>query len=265
MTFNVRNESQDTGANAWAKRRPLVAQVINSFNPDVVGLQESSGDNQLRELDSLSPGLRLVIVQDQGQGRRNSILYRTGRFAVNAAGIFWYSNTPDVFSTHWGNSYPRSCTWVRFIEKGTGRAFYHFNTHLDHESENSRLRSIQMLTTRIAARKHRDPFMVTGDFNSHESSAVLRYLRGGAIQDVDGVEMPANPVPLVESFRVARPDATDVGTSHPFNGKTSGRKIDYVFTHGSFQVQSAEIVTTNDNGFYPSDHFPVTAVLRLFK
>jgi endonuclease/exonuclease/phosphatase family metal-dependent hydrolase len=265
MTFNVRNESQDTGANAWAKRRPLVAQVIGSFKPDVVGMQESSGDNQLRDLDSSLEGLRLVNIEGQGQGRRNSILYRAGRFDVSSAGIFWYSNTPDTFSTHWGNSYPRSCTWVRFVEKGSGRAFYHFNTHLDHISENSRLRSIQMLTSRIASRKNKDPFVVTGDFNSHESSAVVKYLKGGTVQDVDAVEIPGNPVPFVDSFRVARPDATDVGTSHPFSGKTSGRKIDYVFAQGSFQVLSADIVTTNDNGFYPSDHFPVTAVLRFFK
>lgn len=260
----MRNESQDTGPNAWANRRPVVAQVLTSFEPDLVGLQESSGDNQLRDLDSAVPGLRLLQIEEQGQGRRNSILYRTERFSVHSAGIFWYSNTPEVFSTHWGNSYPRSCTWARFVHKQSERSFYHFNTHLDHISENSRLRSIEMLTRRISERKYKDPFLVTGDFNSPEGSAVVKYLKGGTIQSVDNTPVPPNPAPLVDTFRIAQPEATDVGTSHPFNGKTTGGKIDYVFAHGHFQVVSAEIVRANREGLYPSDHFPVTLVVRYF-
>lgn len=264
MTFNVRNEG-DRGANAWSNRRPLLAEVIESFRPDVVGMQESSGDNQLKELDSAVPGLRLVQIEGQGQGRRNSILYRTARLKVHSAGIFWYSDTPGEFSKHWGNTYPRSCTWVRFIDTQSGRAFYHFNTHFDHESENSRRRSAEMLTKRIAERTSKDVFIVTGDFNSGEATAVQKYLRGGTMQHIEGgTPARGNPAPLTDTFRVDQPQATEVGTSHPFNGKTSGIKIDYIFAHGHFEVVSAAIVTTSRDGLYPSDHFPVTAVLRYF-
>ena len=264
MTFNVRNEG-DRGRNAWANRRPLVAQVIREFQPDVVGLQESSGDRQLEDLDQMIPGMRLVQIPNQGQARRNSILYRTDRLKQEAAGYFWYSDTPEQFTTHWGNTYPRSCTWVRFIDRNTGRAFYHFNTHLDHQSENSRRRSAVMLARRVAERPHKDPFVVTGDFNSAETSAVLKYLRGGVLEHVDGQPAPANLLPLIDTFRVDKPDAADVGTSIPaFDGKTSGVKIDYILTRGCFQVLSANIVTTNKDGLYPSDHLPVAATIRYF-
>lgn len=263
MTFNVRNESQDTDQNAWTNRRSMVADVLRTLQPDGVGLQESSGDIQLADLDRAVPDLRLLTIDGQDQGRRNSILYRTDRFIVDSAGIFWYSDTPEIFSTHWGNSYPRSCTWARLVEIKTGRGFYHFNTHLDHQSENSRLNSVQMLTKRIAGRSHKDPFVVTGDFNSGEDSAVVNYLKGGQIVDLEDNPIPPNPVPLVDSFRTYHPDAHPVGTGHRFTGKRTGSKIDYVFIPAAVKVLEARIITTGEDSHYPSDHFPVTATLRL--
>ena len=263
MTFNVRNEHQDTDQNAWVNRRSMVADVLRTLQPDVVGLQESSGDIQLAELDKAVPGLRLLTIDGQDQGRRNSILYRTDRFTVDSAGIFWYSDTPEVFSTHWGNSYPRSCTWARFVEAETGGGFYHFNTHLDHKSENSRRNSIQMLTKRIAGRSHKEPFVVTGDFNSGEDSVVVNYLKGGQIVDLKDAPILPNPVPLVDSFRAYHPDAHSVGTGHGFAGRRTGSKIDYVFISATIKVLEARIITTEEDSRYPSDHFPVTATVRL--
>jgi endonuclease/exonuclease/phosphatase family metal-dependent hydrolase len=42
-----------------------------------------------------------------------------------------------------------------------------------------------------------------------------------------------------------------------------GPKIDYVFVRPETDVLSAEIVRTSRDGRYPSDHFPVTARIRL--
>jgi len=263
MTFNVRNEHQDTDQNAWVNRRSMVADMLRTLQPDVVGLQESSGDIQLADLDKAVPGLRLLTIGGQDQGRRNSILYRTDRFTVDSAGIFWYSDTPEVFSTHWGNSYPRSCTWARFVEAETGGGFYHFNTHFDHKSENSRLNSIQMLTKRIAGRSYKEPFVVTGDFNSGEDSVVVNYLKGGQIVDLEDAPSPPNLVPLVDSFRAYHPDAHSVGTGHGFTGRRTGSKIDYVFIPATVKVLEARIITTEEDSRYPSDHFPVTATVRL--
>ena len=46
-------------------------------------------------------------------------------------------------------------------------------------------------------------------------------------------------------------------------GSVSGNKIDYVLVEPGTEVLEAAIVRTSRDGRYPSDHFPVTATVRL--
>jgi endonuclease/exonuclease/phosphatase family metal-dependent hydrolase len=63
---------------------------------------------------------------------------------------------------------------------------------------------------------------------------------------------------------VRHPDERTVGTFTGFDlAATSGPKIDYVLVPPATEVLSAAIVRTSRDGRYPSDHFPVTARVRL--
>jgi endonuclease/exonuclease/phosphatase family metal-dependent hydrolase len=53
-----------------------------------------------------------------------------------------------------------------------------------------------------------------------------------------------------------------VGTFHGFRGGEEGDKIDAVLRGPGWEVVEAEIVRDHRDGRYPSDHYPVTAVLR---
>jgi endonuclease/exonuclease/phosphatase family metal-dependent hydrolase len=69
---------------------------------------------------------------------------------------------------------------------------------------------------------------------------------------------------FVDTFRVRHPDASEVGTFTGFRiGETKGDKIDYVIVEPDADVLDAAIVRTARDGRYPSDHFPVTARVRL--
>jgi endonuclease/exonuclease/phosphatase family metal-dependent hydrolase len=68
---------------------------------------------------------------------------------------------------------------------------------------------------------------------------------------------------MVDTFRGLHPDAKDVRTAHGFRGTRKGNKIDYIFTPSNVKVLEAQILYDNIDGRYPSDHFPVTATLRL--
>src|SRR5690606_11157963 len=145
--------------NAWHRRRDLLAEVIRDAAPDVVGLQEALA-TQLDDLARLLPQYsRLGVGRDDGDAARehSAILYRTSRLEVAGGaeqGTFWLSVTPEVpGSKSWGNSIPRICTWARFIDREAppgSPGFYIFNTHLDHRSQPSRERAIEL----IAARMH---------------------------------------------------------------------------------------------------------------
>ena len=114
-----------------------------------------------------------------------------------------------------------------------------------------------MLAQRIAERgAPTDPFAVMGDLNSGEANLAIKYLKANA--KIDG---KANKTPMRDAYRVAHPDATDVGTAHGFNGGTGGNKIDYIFVPAKQTVHGANIVHFNVDGRYPSDHFPITATV----
>lgn len=268
LSFNIRYENDIDGENGWDHRRDMVVAVIESEAADVVGLQEAERA-QLDDIGPPAPYAEIGIGREAGGdgGEYTAILYRKGRFEVDESGTFWLSPTPEEpGSTGFGNRVPRICTWARLVERDSGRAFYVFNTHLDHESQPARARGAELIAARIAARAHPDPVFVMGDLNAGESNAAVRYLTGAAARASDGVEPVAPSPALADSFRLVHPDAAEAGTFNAWTGVSTGDKIDYILVprSDSVEVVEAAILRTSEAGRYPSDHFPVSArvVLR---
>lgn len=259
MSFNIRYGSAKDGENRWDNRKEQVAELIRQQGPDTVGLQEALR-YQIDAIRERLPEYGEVGVGREGgtQGEYSAILYRTGRFDVAASGTFWLSDTPDVPSNTWGAACIRIATWARLVDKQTGRAFFHFNTHLDHVSQSARQKSVRLIASRIASRTPLDPFVLTGDFNAGEDNPAITYLNGA------GESADRTPVAVVDAFRVLHPDAKEVGTFNGFRGQTDGAKIDFIFVDASTRVLEASIIRTSENGRYPSDHFPVSATLDLW-
>ena len=257
MSFNIRLGTANDGENHWRERREMLFDLLRTENADLVGLQEAFRF-QIEEILAAVPFYAVVGVgRDDGKaaGETSAILFRKDRFHVAAAGTFWFSDTPDVPGTRtWGNRYNRISSWARFIDRD-GTAFWHYNVHLDHESQPSRERSTALLAERIGARPYPDePVIVTGDFNAGEDNPALHRLTG-----VPGTPSPS-PALFVDTFRVLHADAREVGTFTGFKfGATTGDKIDYVLVQPGTRVLSASIVRTSRDNRYPSDHFPVVA------
>jgi len=265
MSFNIRYGSANDGANRWENRREMVFDVIRKHKPDMVGLQEALG-YQIDEICRAVPGYaKIGVGREDGKkrGEYSAILYRRDKYKVEQGGTFWLSDTPEApGSITWGNACTRICTWARFVEKESGRAFYHYNLHLDHISQPSREKSMRLLVERIVGRKRPGPFVVTGDFNADEKNPAILFLKGKAALKGKGEIESKNPVPMVDTFRKLHPDAGKVGTFNGFKGTDTGGKIDYILTTSDVKVLDAQILHDNTEGRYPSDHFPVTARLR---
>ncbi len=261
MTFNIRVDTIWDGFNGWSSRRDMVCDVISDCRPDILGLQEALKD-QVDDVLEAVEGYEVIGVgrkDGRTRGEYNCILYRMDRFELIDSGTFWLSDKPDVpGSTTWGNFLARICTWGRFANKWTGRAFYVYNVHLDHFSQRSREKSVQLLARRLRARGHQDPFIVTGDFNAGEKNDVIRYLKGRAVNGLG-----KSPVVMVDTFRILHPRRENVGTRSGFAGVLDGSKIDYILAGPYMRVLEADIVRRDWAGRYPSDHFPVTATLLI--
>jgi endonuclease/exonuclease/phosphatase family metal-dependent hydrolase len=254
MTFNIRYGTANDGENAWPNRREMVASVIESFAPTVLGVQEALAF-QLEELDAMLPRYgRVGVGRDDGRdaGEFAAIYYQRDRLELLDSGTFWFSETPaQPGSTAWGATIPRICTWARFRDVSNGSTFHVFNNHWDHQSQESRERSAALLLDSIAARQPAGvPVIVTGDFNAGEDNAAFEMLVGDAAAR------------LADTYRTLHPAATEVGTFNGFVGTSDGPKIDAILVTPDWLVVSSAIDRTNSAGRYPSDHFPVTAVLR---
>ncbi len=260
MTFNIRYGTANDGDNSWDKRRGLVFDVLTERGPDVVGLQEALSF-QLDEIERRLPQYAQVGVgRDDGalSGEFSSILYLDERFHLGESGTFWLSETPDVIaSKHWGNAITRICTWARLVDRRTGEAFYVYNTHWDHRSQESREKAAELIRKKISERTHQDPVVIMGDFNAGESNPAIATITA---KDDSGVS-------FADTFRLVHPEAEQVGTFNGFKGDADGEKIDHIFVEQrewlTVEVREAMIDRFNDDGRYPSDHTPVLARVKI--
>ena len=275
LSINVRLSTANDGENNWSKRKEFMTDIIAAGNYDFIGTQETvmNPDPERNQVSYISSKLAGHGVFGRSRevspevGEAMTIFYKKERWNMDETDqtTFWLSDTPDVAGskTDPKAGCPRSVTAALFHElkegKPTGRKIYFYNTHLDHMSEEARQRGAKQLMDRIAARKNKDvPVIVTGDMNCGERSPAIRFMKGEPMT-LDEKEW-ISPYKLTDSFRSANPDATDVGT---FNGfKEPGKsKIDYIFVSPSLKTISAEIIRTQRDGRYPTDHFPIDAVI----
>ena len=230
MSFNIRYGTATDGDNHWDKRKDLLAQVIATAQPDVIGVQEALYPQLAYLLQTLPGYAMLGVGRDDGvrAGELSAILYRTAALTPSRSDTFWFSDTPErVASTSWGNSITRICTWAQFATPD-GRPVYVFNVHLDHQSQPSREQSAALLRARIDRRDPKAPVIVTGDFNAGESNAaVTAMLEGGELRD---------------TLRVLHPDLTPVGTFTGFVlDRVNGEKIDYIFASTTCHSRDAKM------------------------
>ena len=203
------------------------------------------------------PATRVVGVgRDDGKaaGESSAILFRARGSTSPAGGKFWFSDTPEIpGSKTWGNRITRIATWARFVDRD-GSAFWHYNLHLDHESQPSREKSTALLLSASRARVPTEPVVVTGDFNVGEANPAIHTLVGAPGRAAARGAAVRRHLPRAASRRQGGRHV------HGFeSGATAGDKIDYVLVQPGTGVLSAAIVRTGENNHYPSDHFPVTA------
>ncbi|MEM7234791.1 MAG: endonuclease/exonuclease/phosphatase family protein [Planctomycetota bacterium] len=265
MSFNIRYGTARDGENSWPKRRELVFDVIRKRQPDVVGLQEAL-HFQIQEILSTLPDYESFGVgrnDGKTKGEYAAVLYRKSVLRRVDGSTFWLSDTPaKVASTSWGNTTTRICTWAGFEHRRTGVPFTLYNVHLDHRSQKSRERAVELVAQKIRSRARTEASVVIGDFNAAETNPAVRYLKGEIPRASEGGPNVPSPK-FVDTFRVLHPAASDVGTFNSWRGRKTGSKIDYVLAPSWVRVLEASIVHDMKDGRCPSDHFPVSARLLI--
>ncbi len=255
MTFNVRVDLEDDGADGWANRRGLVADTIRYHAPDVLGLQEPLAA-QVDDLDERLPGYDWVgrsRERSDGAGEYAPIFYDADRFEPEDRGTFWLSETGEPGSVGWDASHPRIATWVRLNDERGDRPLVVCNTHLDHEGERARREGAALVADRVADLASEATAVVTGDLNCEAGEPPHDRLTGAELGD--GRRL-VDAVAATDHHHGPATSRTD------FHSLVPDRRIDHVLVADDARVDAAATLTDRDQDRYPSDHLPVVVDLR---
>ncbi|HEY9342617.1 MAG TPA: endonuclease/exonuclease/phosphatase family protein [Hanamia sp.] len=251
-TYNLRyvNKNDSINGNGWAMRSPVITALIRFHDFDVFGTQEGY-KNQLDDItDALPQYVYYGRGRDDGKdkGEHSAIFYKKDKFKLLDKGDFWLSQTPDKPSLGWdATCCNRICSWVYLQDKKSGKKFYFFNAHFDHQGVQARQESSKLVLQKMKDIAGKVPAMFTGDLNGSQSSDWYKAIaNSGLLKDT--------------YFQVKYPYANNAS----FNGfgatkSDNNEIIDHIFISDDFAVKKWGLLTDTYHGKYPSDHFPVVA------
>jgi endonuclease/exonuclease/phosphatase family metal-dependent hydrolase len=147
----------------------------------------------------------------------------------------------------WDAQCTRIVTWVKFKHLPTQREFLYLNTHFDHIGKEARINSAKLVEQKYHDEK--GPIILTGDFN------------------VPAGQSPAYDILMKAGFNDAWATAAKKsGPTHTFGQWKAPKpnedgRIDWILYRGKAAVNQCNIVADNQDGRFPSDHYPVYAEL----
>jgi endonuclease/exonuclease/phosphatase family metal-dependent hydrolase len=243
MTFNVRYTNETDGRHAWSKRKDILLRFIKVQLPDVMGTQELTDTAKA----FLEPHLSEYVFVGDGReadrsGERCAVLVRKDTFDVLRSETVWlngdYHKAGDADPEE---GFPRICTMVLVQERSTGRKIRLFNAHIAYQSQRAIMtNSIQLARYIRRFNATKIPWILMGDFNS-------------PITHPFHTPFLAMADEAYKTLNQSRPN-----TFHAYGVPQGLDAIDFIYVHG-LQFKSVNTLTTQLDGLYPSDHFPVLA------
>lgn len=246
MTFNIRYNNPDDKENCWEHRKPELLNLIQKYQPSILGLQEALKDQVDYIHKNLSNYAYVGVGRDDGKtkGEFAPIFYDQDQMVLIHFDTYWLSETPKEISVGWDACMERIVTYAVFKDKLSKDTCYVFNAHFDHigtKAQEMSARLILKLIEDLDLNEKR--VVVMGDLNVEPGSETIGLLKAQ----------------LEDAFDLS--NILHTGPEGTFNRfdetKTPILRIDYIFTK-NLSVKSYQ--TLNDkrsNGLCISDHLPV--------
>lgn len=281
MSYNVLTTSTQpiTAANPEGRTRgEMLTDLIDVWQPDSIGLNEVTSNwmdyisNEVVRNDytgtaeyavaglTSDAGLPLL----SGSAEYSPLLYRSDKYEVVTEGGAWFSATPALPSKYGdikdgngnvlysGMKFNRILSYVVFKDKDANEiAYIHINAHYDHQSADyiNRLCSVQVQEKADELSDLYDcPVVISGDFNSTETSEAYNYLDMGANGYLNAKYMTDNYSVL----------SSCPGYGSSYN-ETATDVIDHIFISDNIGVYEHKIIPNA----YLSDHSCVMVRLSL--
>ncbi len=257
VSFNLKRDSR-FGGHCWKNRRELVAKMIEASGASIIGVQEllPSMKEDIRHLlsDYSVFGLGRTKKMDN---EHSAILLHDTDLEMRFSKTFWLSKHPEKCGSRaYFAMFPRICTVCEVFSHELQQNIRVFNTHFDHVCGPARTLGVKIILEYMHRlnQKEKLPTILMGDLNARPGSRPIRILTENLHSYADIHLNSIYGSPAAEKIS---------NTYHGFTGRSKGAPIDYIFVSDEFMVEDAYVDTTCEDGRYPSDHFPLVAVLGL--
>ena len=293
MTFNVRTSDGEDGINNWnSGRKERALQLIQRYQPDILGVQEATNNplrgNQVDDLKHLQAYTWYGVGRnaDKNSGEYEGIMFLTSRFNLVEAGEFWLSHTPHTPGGTFADARdrdPRMATWVILHDILTNKQIFVLNQHWSYLTDTQRESTLLVREQLVKLNPdfNHIPIVIMGDFNmSDQPSSELYSLNPQNLYTVmlNGENHDDN-FKLIDAYRSIH-QSFDVTTQsertfHNYHGNTNylddyleniahNYRIDFIFTSTNLSIIDAQIIQDNQSEnhlLWPSDHYPVMVTI----
>lgn len=244
-TYNLRQNNPHDGVNAWPNRKEAVKGLVRFHDFDIYGTQEGFVD-QLKDLCEVEGYAYTGHGREDGiqQGEHSAIVYKKDRFKLLNSGDFWLRENPEQPGLGWdATCCNRICSWGKFKEVESGKVFFFFCVHFDHQGVIARVESGKLMVRKMKEIAGNDPVICVGDFNSTPETEQIKTMQT-FLKDAREMtkEAPYGPVGTFNGFKLDAPLA---------------QRIDFIFVSPQIEVLKYGVLTDNVDRRYPSDHLPV--------
>lgn len=245
-TYNIRMDTSNDGLDAWTHRKDNVNGLIRFNDFDIMGTQEGF-HHQLQDIVRAGDYAYVGVGRDDGvnKGEHSAIVYKTERFDVLDKGNFWFSLTPNEPSFGWDANIRRICSWAKFRDIETGKEFFFFSSHYDHQGKEARRNSSLLLLSKIKEIAGDTPTFCVGDFNATPDDEPIQIIYDANI--------------LNDSYLISQ--TKPYGTEGTFNSfkldAPMKNRIDYIWISPNITIKKYGVLNDMQYGHFPSDHFPV--------
>jgi len=255
----------DTSIYPVPQRSQMLAELYLEYDPDVIGLQECSGNSRtssasiINELEGYTEVF--VTVTNSDNINYTPLLYRADRLTLIDSGYYLYSDGE--------NDRSKSITWAVFEVKSTGKRFAVCSTHFYWESDANAARVLDA-TQLISAintinTKYNCPIFSGGDYNCISSTEPYQKLITAGYTDIQTIAKTTMNLKTTHSYPEFNTELGIYDVYYDISGTTYSNSIDHIFLAGNTSaVEVMEFRIINDKyALLSTDHTPLITDFNL--
>lgn len=257
MFNNILGNCNDT-THPVVHRTKSVSEMLTSYRPDVLGLQECSPKSRSTNIVAVLGryGYKEVSAKATNSNGNNytPIFYNPDTVKVIECGYDYYTGT-------FNDGGSKSLTWAVFEVIATGKRFAVCSTHFFYQSEaaEGRVENAKTIAARCKAiyDQHKIPVIMGGDLNTKLGTAPFNYLKDNGLIDIRANSTEWSKIKGHHSY----PEFSEkLGYYDVYYTPNSsyGDSIDHALCYGSETVTFDRYhVVTEPFALMSSDHCPI--------